>query len=394
MAGDVRPGPAPGHGLGSQRHAFDVPEEVAYFNTANLSPLLYSVRAAGEAALRRRAAPWTIQADDWFGDVERLRSRFAALVGGDAEGVALVPATSYGFAVAARNIRLSAGERIVVLAEEYPSGVYTWRRLAARSGAEVHTVTRQPGQTWTQAVLAALDERVRVVSVPNVHWTNGALVELAPVAARSHELGARLVIDASQSLGAMPLNVAALRPDFVTCVGYKWLLGPFGRGYLWVAAEHRDGQPLEENWILRAGSQDFARLVDYRDEYQPGARRFDQGERTLFELTPMAIAALDQILAWGVDRIAATLGELTAQIAARATRLDPRCSVTEPRGPHMLGLRLPGQAGQRILPALAQAQCFAALRGDALRIAPHLHVTSADVDRLIDTIGRALQATD
>ena len=152
-----------------------------------------------------------------------------------------------------------------------------------------------PEQSWTDAVLAALDERVRVVSVPNVHWTDGACVDLDAVSARTHELGAHLVIDGSQSIGAMPFDVAALRPDFVTTVGYKWLLGPIGVSYLYVAEQHREGVPIEQNWIARAGSEDFARLVDYRDEYQPGARRFDVGQRTEFELVPMAVAALEQL---------------------------------------------------------------------------------------------------
>jgi hypothetical protein len=105
-------------GLGSQRQAFDVPPDVAYFNTASLAPLLHSVRAAGESALRRRARPWTIRDEEWFAAVELLRSLFGRLVGGDADGVALVPATSYGLAVAANCIRLDAGQRILVLAEE------------------------------------------------------------------------------------------------------------------------------------------------------------------------------------------------------------------------------------------------------------------------------------
>ena len=154
-----------------------------------------------------------------------------------------------------------------------------------------------------------------------MHWTDGALVDLEAVAARAHELGARLVIDGSQSVGAMPLDVTALRPDFVVTVGYKWLLGPFGVAYLWVADEHRDGEPIEENWILRAGSEDFARLVDYRDEYQPGARRFDVGQRTQFELVPMAIAALQQLTDWQVPRAAATLATHTGRIADRADLL-------------------------------------------------------------------------
>ena len=282
--------------LSDQRAAFNVPPGIAYFNTANLAPQLHAVRAAGTAALERRGQPWTISAEDWFVDVERLRALFARIVGSDPDGVALVPATSYGFAVAARNLPLRPGERVLVLDEEYPSGIYTWRAAARRSGAELLTIRRQAGQSWADAVLAALDERVAIVSVPNVHWTDGAFVDLAAIAARSHELGARLVIDGSQSVGALPLQVDRLRPDFLITVGYKWLLGPFGVGYLYVAEEHRQGEPLEENWILRAGSEDFARLVDYRDDYQPGARRFDVGQRTKFELTPMAIAALEQIL--------------------------------------------------------------------------------------------------
>src|SRR5439155_6923127 len=106
---------------------------------------------------------------------------------------------------------------------------------------------------------------------------------------------------------------------------YKWLLGPFGVSYLYVAEEHRGGEPVEQNWIAREGSEDFARLVDYRDEYQPGARRFDVGQRTNFELVPMAIAALEQLRSWQVTRVAATLARTTRTIAgdAAAVRLEP-----------------------------------------------------------------------
>jgi selenocysteine lyase/cysteine desulfurase len=376
--------------ISSQRPAFNVPADVAYFNTANLAPQLHTVRSAGYAALERRGQPWTISAADWFADVERLRALVASVIGATAAGVALVPATSYGFAVAARNLQLQPGQRVLVLAEEYPSGIYTWRTAARRSDAEMLTVARRPEETWTDAVLAALDERVAIVSVPNVHWTDGALVDLPRIAARSREMGARLVIDGSQSVGAMPLDIDELRPDFLVTVGYKWLLGPFGAGYLYVAEEHRAGEPLEENWILRAGSEDFARLVDYRDEYQPGARRFDVGQRTKFELLPMAIAALEQIVEWDVARVAATLARLTAEIARRATVLGLEPVPEQQRGPHMLGVRLPEAARARLLSALTDVNCFAAIRGYALRIAPHLHVSDQDLDRLLDGLATAV----
>ena len=370
--------------IGGQRAAFNVPADIAYFNTANLAPQLHAVRAAGEAALERRGQPWTISAADWFSDVERLRSLFGQLIGTSGEGVAIVPATSYGFAVAARNLALRARQRVLVLKDEYPSGIYTWRAAARRSGAQIRTVAREPGQTWTDAVLAALDERVAIVSVPNVHWTDGAVIDLAAIAARSRELGARLVIDGSQSVGAMPLDIEQLRPDFLVSVGYKWLLGPFSVGYLYVAEEHRLGEPLEENWILRAGSEDFARLVDYRDEYQPGARRFDVGQRTKFELLPMAIAALEQIVDWQVPRVAATLAERTSHIARRAAGLGFDPMPDEQRGPHLLGVRLPDTALEEAASALAKFNCFAAVRGASLRISPHLHTTDEDVERLFD----------
>jgi selenocysteine lyase/cysteine desulfurase len=377
--------------LVEQRSAFAVPLDVAYFNTSNLSPQLHGVRAAGEAALERRGRPWTISATDWFTDVERLRALFAELVGGDAEGVALVPATSYGFAVAARNLTLKAGDRVVVLAEEYPSGIYTWRAATRAVGAEIVTVHRDPDQAWTEAILEVLDERVTVVSVPNVHWTDGALIDLAAVSARSHQIGARLVIDGSQSIGAMPLDVTALRPDFVVSVGYKWLLGPFGVGYLYVAEQHRHGKPVEQNWILRDGSEDFARLVDYRDDYQPGARRFDVGERTKFELLPMAIAALQQLRTWQIPRIATALSGLTGAIAAQASDLGLNPVPAEQRGPHLLGVKLPETVRSDILPALAAVNCFAAIRGESLRISPHLHITDTDIGRLTSALTIASQ---
>jgi selenocysteine lyase/cysteine desulfurase len=366
------------------RELFDVPPGIAYFNTANLSPHLHRVRAAGEEALRRRGRPWTIAAEDWFADVERLRGLFAGIVGADPDGVALVPATSYGFAVAARALALEPGARVLVLAEEYPSGIYAWRA----AGAELVTVPRPAGGSWTEPVLAALDERIAVVSVPNVHWTDGSLLDLPRVAERTREVGARLVVDGSQSIGALPIDVARLRPDFVVAVGYKWLLGPFGIGYLYVAEEHRGAEPVEQNWINREGSQDFARLVDYRDGYQPGARRFDVGQRTKFELVPMAVAALEQITEWGVPAVAAALAGITGEIAERAGGLG--WAAGGPRGPHLLGLRVPdGLRDDAVVPALEAADCYAALRGASLRISPHLHVTADDVDRLIDALRAA-----
>jgi len=368
---------------GSQRALFDVPDDVAYLNTANMSPLLHAVRAAGARALERRAAPWSIAAADWFTDVERLREAYARVLGVDAEGVALVPSTSYGLAVAARNLTAAAGDEVVVLAAEYPSNYYTWQRFCARTQAELATVEREPGQSWTEAIVARTGERTRIVAVPNVHWTNGAPVDLVEVAAAARAAGAWLVVDASQSLGALPLDVSTVAPDFVVAVGYKWLLGPLGVGCLYVAEQHRDGEPLEENWINRAGSEDFASLVDYVDEYRPGARRYDVGQRTNFGLVPMAIAAAEQLIEWTIEGVAEALATVTDEIGRRATELGLN---VPPHGPHMLGVEVPPELAAVLGPRLQAQGVVVSIRGSSLRIAPHLHTTADDVDRLIDAL--------
>jgi len=375
--------------IGSQRPLFEVPSEVAYFNMANMSLLLRSVRAAGAAALEQRGEPWRIAPVDWFTDVERLRAAYAGILGVELDAVALVPATSYGLAIAARSIEATEGDQVVVLADEYPSNNYTWRRFCQRTGAELLTARDGAGGTWADAVIALVGDRTRVVAVPNVHWTDGSLVDLDSIVVAARRVGAAVVIDASQSLGALPLDVLRLRPDFVVSVGYKWLLGPLGVGCLYVDERYRDGEPLEENWINRAGSEDFAALVDYTDTYRPGARRFDVGARANFGLVPMAIAAAEQLLTWTTAATAATLRLVTDQIADHASGLGYSVRPREERAPHMLGVGLPREAARAIAEDLGERGVVASVRGSSLRIAPHLHTTHEDLERLAQALEAA-----
>jgi selenocysteine lyase/cysteine desulfurase len=382
-------GPAAPRPLPVQRDLFDIPSDVAYFNCASLAPTLRASREAAEAALAWRARPWRISSDDWFSGAEERRALFARLAGVDPDGVALVPATSYGLAVAAANLTAGPGRRVLVLADDYPSNRYTWQRFAGRTGASLVTVERHDGRTWGEAVLEELDERTAVVAVLATHWTDGGAVDLAAIGERARQAGAALVVDASQALGAAPLDLAAVRPDYLVTVGYKWLLGPFALGYLYVAEPHRDGVPLEENWISRLGSEDFGALVDYQDRYQPGARRFDVGQRTHFEATPMAVAALRQLLDWEVERVATTLGQVTGRIQREVEAIGLRLTSSD-RVPHMLGIAVPDAARGALAAALAEAGVYVGVRGSSLRVSPHLWTTDQDVARLVDVLTKAI----
>jgi len=263
------------------------------------------------------------------------------------------------------------------------------RRFCRRTGAELLIARSEGDTTWADAVVALLGERTRVVAVPHVHWTDGSLVDLDAVVAAARRFGTTVVIDASQSLGALPLDVSRLRPDFVVSVGYKWLLGPLGVGCLYVDERYRDGEPLEENWINRAGAEDFAALVDYTESYRPGARRFDVGARTNFGLVPMAIAAAEQLLAWTIEAIAESLRLVTDLIAGHATRLGYSVARRDERGPHMLGVGLPRDAASAIADELRQRGVISSVRGSSLRIAPHLHTTPEDIERLAQALEAA-----
>ncbi|MGH6944761.1 MAG: aminotransferase class V-fold PLP-dependent enzyme [Geminicoccaceae bacterium] len=373
-----------------QRHLFDLPDDVAYLNCAYMSPLLKRAVEAGASGLARKGHPWTVSAADFFTESERARGLFALLLGAAADDVAIVPSASYGLALAAANLCCRVGDRILVLEDQFPSNVYTWRALAERTGAEVLTVMRPRDGDWTGAVLAALDQRVAIAALPHCHWTDGSLADLAHIGARCRETGSALVVDVTQSLGAWPLDLAAARPDYLVCAGYKWLLGPYSLGYLYVAPRHQDGRPLEHNWIAREASEDFSRLIDYRDRYQPGARRFDVGERSNFALLPASIAALEQLLAWRVEAIGRTLAAMTAAIAERAAGLGLGSMSPPLRAGHFLGLRFPERVPPDLPARLAKEQVHVSLRGDSLRITPHLYNHQDDVDRLFAVLSAAL----
>ena len=372
--------------LGDQRELFEIAEGVAYLNCAYMSPQLRTVREIGERAVARKSRPWEITPDDFFEDVEVARTLFARLVGGDADGVAVVPSVSYGISVAAANVTVREGEKIIVLEDQFPSNVYSWRELASREGAELVTVPRPEDSDWTGALNAEIDDRTAVVAAPNCHWTDGSLVDLSRVGERVREVGAALVIDGIQSVGALPFDVSEVRPDFLVAASYKWLLGPYGVGFMYVDEKHREGRPIEHNWVNRHKSEAFSQLVDYQDAFQPGARRYDVGERSNFVLLPMANEALRQLLGWGIENVSVTIGALTDLVEQMAAERGIETLPKDRRARHLIGLRLGPDAPADLATRLMRHDVFVSVRGPSVRVSPHLYNTRADVERFFEVL--------
>ncbi len=369
-----------------QRDLFDIPKNVAYLNCAYTSPLLKIAHQAGTSALQSKANPWTITPNDFFTSAETARELFAELIGSSSDDIALVPAVSYGIALAALNLPVQSGQGIVIVQDQFPSNVYSWMRTAREKGAELKTVKRPPDCDWTKAILRAIDNRTAIVAVQNCHWTDGTLVDLVEVGNKCRSVEAALVIDGIQSIGAMPFSVTDVQPDFLVAASHKWLLGAYSFGFCYVAPKWHGGTPLEENWFNRAGSEDFSRLVDYQDAYQAGARRFDQGEASNFILSPVAAAGIKQILEWRVERIAATLSAKTNKIAQRAQNLGFRTAPAELRAPNIIGISKPGGFKKELPQLLAQENVYVSVRGESIRISPHVYNDDQDIERLFGVL--------
>jgi selenocysteine lyase/cysteine desulfurase len=377
--------------LASQRHLFDIPDEVAFLNCAYISPLPKASLMAGEQGLRRKSRPWTIAPAEFFTSSETVRKLFADLVNAQADDIAFTAAVSYGMAQAAHNIQIKKTQTVVTLSEQFPSNVYPWMDLAERTGAAFVSVPRPDDDDWTSGLLSFIDRSTGIVAVPHCHWTDGGLVDLETIGAACRRVGAVLCVDATQSVGALPLDVKRVDPDFLAVASYKWLLGPYSLGFLYVAPRWQRGRPIEHNWIARKDAENFAGLVNYSGEFQAGARRFDVGERSNFALMPVAQASLKLLSEWTVPRIFQTLQLRTAAIAERAYGEFGISSVpAHRRAGHYLGLRFSGGIPSDLPMRLAAADVYVSVRGQAMRVTPHVWNTDEDVEKLFAVLKTTL----
>jgi selenocysteine lyase/cysteine desulfurase len=200
-----------------------------------------------------------------------------------------------------------------------------------------------------------------------------------------------MVIDGTQSVGALPFSVAQLEPDALVCAGYKWLLGPYALGMAYYGPAFDGGVPVEENWINRYQSEDFKGLTNYNAQYQPGALRYEVGERSNFILVPMFLAAIRQINAWGVAEIQSYMRQLTEEPMAQLREMGFFVESSAFRGGHLIGIGMPAGKNLAVLHDLLLAEKIqVSFRGDFVRIAPHLYNTPEDMEKLVGVMQKLL----
>lgn len=379
--------------LTCQRHLFSIPEEVSYLNCSYMSPLPEPVELAGYQAITRKTLPYEILPKDFFEPVSKLKSLFAQLIhADDAERIALVPSVSYGIATVARNVKLGAGQNIVLVEEIFPSNYYAWQRLAAECGGSLKVVKRPEtvegrGRAWNEHILEAIDNQTVAVALPHVHWTDGTLFNLKLIRERTNEVGALLIVDGTQSVGALPFEVNEIRPDALVCAGYKWLLGPYTSGLAYFGEWFDHGIPLEESWMNRKDSEHFEKLTEYQKEYKPAAYRYNMGESSQFVAVPMLTAAIELLLQWGVGNIQAYCANLTTTYFEQLKDLGFEMEHSDSRAAHLAGLRLPANTNlEGIKKATLDNQVFVSYRAGAMRVSTHLFNEPKDFERLLHAV--------
>lgn len=374
--------------LPCQRHLFEIPDDVAYLNCAYMSPLMKPALEAGIVGLTRKAHPWEITSDKFFSGAEEFRKIAGQLIGSSPDDIAIVPSASYGVASAAKNLPLQKGQSILVLEEQFPSNYYSWQRRAEETGAKLKVVAWPEDNDWTSAVLNSLTPDVAIAALPHVQWTSGGRLDLVRIGEACRKIGAALALDLTQSLGALPFSVNDVQPDFAVAASYKWLLGPYSVGVLYVAPKRQAGTPLEENWIQRANASDFSSLILYTENYDKGARRFDMGERANFALLPAAVCAMKQLMQWNVAQVAEASGELNRQLAQAAAEVGFFAPAEPLRAPHYLCLRRKEAISRELPEMLAREKVYVSVRGSSIRVTPHVYNTVEDCERLITCLRR------
>lgn len=374
----------------NQSHLFSLDKNSIYLNGAYMSPQLKSVEEIGIKNLKRKSNPFSISVEDFFSEKKVLKKRFAQLIEApDPEYIAIIPSVSYGIANAVANIPFSKGDEIVVLEEQFPSNYYAWKQLEKEKGVYVKTIKAPPiskdrASRWNADILNTISNKTKCVALPQVHWADGTLFHLEAIKDKISSVEGYLIIDGTQSVGAMPFSVTKIKPDALICGGYKWLLGPYSIGVAYYGERFHNGTPIENNWMNHVGSEDFSNLVNYNHSLKPKATRYDVGESSNFILTPMLSEAIKQLLEWKPDTIQEYCKSISQEAVKTLVENGYFIENASNRGHHLFGIYLPENKNLEMLKEKIKAHTISvSYRGNAIRVSPSVYNSKEELEKLV-----------
>jgi len=378
--------------LTNQRHLFSLDSDICYLNNAFMAPSLKSVEEAGIAAVKAKNNPYHLGVTDFYDPVIDLKKEFAKLVDcDDHERIVSLASVSYGISTVAHNTCLNHGDEILLAEEQFPSNVYAWTRRAKQSGACIRFAEagegNSRGRDWNVNLLEMINDRTAVVSIGNIHWADGTLFDLKAIREKTKKHNALFIIDGTQSVGALPFSIKEIKPDALICAGYKWLMGPYSTAIGYFGEYFDQGIPIEENWYNRINSEQFADLVNYREEYKPKAGRFAVGESSNFILLPMFKKALEQLNVWTPLAIQEYCKSITTNACEQLRALGCWIEEDQHRAHHLFGVKLPSHMDKdELKQKFAQHNIHVSMRGEFVRISMHVYNTEEDLNTFINVL--------
>ena len=358
----------------------------AYLNNASTGPL---PRRAVEALSRfaeLRAEPWRITQEAQFATLDRGRELVARLVGARTAEVALMVNTGYGINLAASALPLRRGDVVLTFDREFPANVYPWM-ARARDGIRLERLPCRDGLPDEPRLLEEIGRpEVRAVAISWVQFSNGWVADLDAIARRCRERDVRLVVDGIQGVGAHPIDLGALDIDIFACGAQKWLLSPWGTGFVRVRETLvRELEPASVSWMAVRGSDDFTRLVDYELDWRDDARRFEMVTLPFGDFAGMN-ASLELLLGIGMEEVGRRVRALTGRIVEWAERRDGVRLVTPPDRRAGIVSLVPRGDPADVSRRLDAAGVSHSLREGAIRLSPHCYNSEADVDRALEVL--------
>ena len=366
-----------------RRTEFPWTADTIYLNNASVGPLPERTRRVLDEFNRKRAAPFQLPDRDLFATMAESRRLAAELIGAVPEEIALTINTGFGLSLAARSLPLRPGDIVLASDKEFPANVYPWM-LLKDSGVTLELApTTAEGWPDEGHLLDRLgDPRVRVLAVSLVQFSNGYTVDLARLSAATRASGTYLVVDAIQGIGQVPVDVKQTPVDILACGAQKWLLSPWGSGFVYVRRELVcELSPSITGWMAFEGTEDFTRLTEYRDTLRGDARRFELITLPYQDFAGMN-ASVGLLLSTGIQRIAQHLRALHAPVLDWAAQREVRVvSPTGARGSGILCVQPPnvGEAFRR----LKAARVISSMREGAIRFSPHLYNTVDEMERVV-----------
>ena len=371
-----------------QKHLFSLDTSEYYLNCAYKSPLLKNGELLAIQALKKERNPSYLKPFDYFNISEEIRKEFSKIINSNKDEVAIIPSSSYGFANVFNNLKIN-GNKAITVENEFPSGYFSIKKWCSEKNIQLETIKRNnlSAQDWNKKIINSIDSDTSVVIISSVHWMNGTKFDLKKIGEKCKNNNTFFIVDGTQSVGALSIDVKDFKIDALICAGYKWLFGPYSMALGYYSSKFNDGIPIEESWMNRTNAQDFSNLTEYDSKYKPMAGRYNVGETTNFILSPIMLNGLKQINSWGINNIESYCKKLTKIVINELSPLGIAFENENYFTYHLFSLGLPKHLNLLTFKKILEKKKIrVSIRGANLRVSINVFNDERDIDKLVETV--------